>query len=511
MERFHARSLLDEMAMAGSDPDLGRPPGEREALKRQEDELHRRVAGLEARAAGEKDAAKAEALAAEMAQARERLYAHYRDAQESSPVYRDLLSRTAKLPTLDEVRRWLKPGDLLLEFLAGGTGGFLVAVTPSSARIWSMHLNDDEARVMGVEPGRLSADLMRRAFLNAQGTGLVQQLADPRAAVPVAKLQVLWNTVVPDNYHKDLADGTIRRLIVIPDGPVGLFPFEALVTNDGPAPEYLLDTGPPVVYAPSAAVLLSLDARPASGPAAGREPVLALGDPAYGGEGLAAGAIDPSRAAGSARSAYARSGGRLPRLPFSGIEARWVVQQFRDNGVKAGLLTGTSATERGVRYWAPGRKVLHLACHGLADEARGNLFGALALTPGPGAAGDAADDGFLTLKEIYGLGLKGCELTVLSACQTNFGPEQLGEGTLALSRGFLVAGARRVVASNWLVDDEAAADLVSVYASHLARAEKGNQPADHAASLRDAKRWIRAQEKWKAPYYWAALVLIGPS
>jgi CHAT domain-containing protein len=67
------------------------------------------------------------------------------------------------------------------------------------------------------------------------------------------------------------------------------------------------------------------------------------------------------------------------------------------------------------------------------------------------------------------------------------------------------------VASNWLVDDEAAADLVSVYASHLARAEKGNQPADHAASLRDAKRWVRAQEKWKAPYYWAALVLIGPS
>ena len=58
---------------------------------------------------------------------------------------------------------------------------------------------------------------------------------------------------------------------------------------------------------------------------------------------------------------------------------------------------------------------------------------------------DAADDGFLTLAEIYQLDLRRCELAILSACETNFGPQQQGEGVWAISRGFLVAGSRRQV------------------------------------------------------------------
>ena len=154
--------------------------------------------------------------------------------------------------------------------------------------------------------------------------------------------------------------------------------------------------------------------------------------------------------------------------------------------------------------------MLHLACHGLVDQEFGNFFGALALAPGPKGDADPSDDGILTLREIYELDLKGCELAILSACQTNYGPQQKGEGTLALSRGFLVAGVRRVVASNWLVDDEAAASLVSIYCTLLAKAEKQGGPVEYARSLHEAKRWVRKQEKWKAPYYWASLVLVGP-
>jgi CHAT domain-containing protein len=173
-------------------------------------------------------------------------------------------------------------------------------------------------------------------------------------------------------------------------------------------------------------------------------------------------------------------------------------------------LSQATATERGVRYWSPGRRFLHLACHGLTDQKYGNFFGALALTPGPRGSDDPADDGFLTLPEIYELNLKGCELAILSACQTNYGPQQKGEGTWALSRGFLVAGARRVVASNWLVDDEAAASLVSRFCGGLAQAEKAGKTVDYAGSLQEAKRWIRKQDKWRSPYYWASLVLVGP-
>lgn len=115
------------------------------------------------------------------------------------------------------------------------------------------------------------------------------------------------------------------------------------------------------------------------------------------------------------------------------------------------------------------------------------------------------------MPEIYELDLKTCELAILSACQTNYGPQQQGEGVWGLSRGFLVAGARRVVASNWLVDDEAAASLISVFCSDLAKAEGKGETPDYAAALHRAKRWVRQQDKWASPYYWGTFVLIGPN
>ena len=115
----------------------------------------------------------------------------------------------------------------------------------------------------------------------------------------------------------------------------------------------------------------------------------------------------------------------------------------------------------------------------------------------------------LTLAEIYGLDLKSCELSILSACQTNYGPLQQGEGVWALSRGFLVAGSRRVVASNWLVDDEAAASLTSYLCGGIARDVKNGISPNYAIRLQAAKRYVRAQQKWSSPYYWGTFVLVG--
>ena len=154
-----------------------------------------------------------------------------------------------------------------------------------------------------------------------------------------------------------------------------------------------------------------------------------------------------------------------------------------------------------------GHEIVHLACHGMAEQAYGNFFGELALVPG--RAGDPNDDGALSMSEIYDLALDGCELAVLSACQTNYGPEQRGEGVWALSRGFLVAGARRVVASNWVVHDEAGATLVSHFAFYLTKSQN-DDGYDYADALRRAKREVRKDERWTHPFYWSSLVLVGP-
>ena len=221
------------------------------------------------------------------------------------------------------------------------------------------------------------------------------------------------------------------------------------------------------------------DRHGAAGPA-DREPVLALGDPAYPGADLAGGAL-------TARSRFSLAGGKLPRLLYSGYEAQWVAKAFQDAGVKAGVFTGASATEAGVRYSGARPEGAAPGLPRAGGPGVRQLLRRLALAPGPKGDADPSDDGILTLREIYELDLKGCELAILSACQTNYGPQQKGEGTLALSRGFLVAGVRRVVASNWLVDDEAAASLVSIYCTLLAKAEKQGGPVEYARSLHEAE------------------------
>ena len=512
IERSRARSLLDEIGVTGADLAIGRTAAERERLRQSEGELRTRIAGLETKEGLAKDADVKAKLQAELAAARMALYEHFRDARSSNPIYRNLTSTGAGPPRLRQVQRRLAGDSILLAYLFGEEGGFVLVARPNAAGVAKLAVSEADSRVLAVQAGPLTAQRLQSILIGSKGNGVVTQLADSstRSDDLTPKLAVLWRVLVPESERQALVGGKVKRLLIVPDGPLALLPFETLVVEEGKDPEYLLDAGPPIAYGPSATVLYNLAERPAAPPTAGREPVLTVGDPDYG----EAGAEDPNTstalAALTVRSRYSGAGARLNRLPHSGTEMQWVAKDFNEAGIKAVTLSQKTATELGVRYWSPGRRVLHLACHGLADEKYGNFFGALALTPGPKATDDPSDDGFLTLPEIYELNLKGCELAILSACQTNYGPQQKGEGTWALSRGFLVAGSRRVVASDWLVDDEAAASLVSRYCGGLAQAEKAGKTADYAASLQEAKRWVRKQDKWQSPYYWASLVLVGP-
>jgi CHAT domain-containing protein len=112
-------------------------------------------------------------------------------------------------------------------------------------------------------------------------------------------------------------------------------------------------------------------------------------------------------------------------------------------------------------------------------------------------------NGFLRLYDIYNLRL-GSDLVVLSACQTALGGEIKGEGLIGLTRGFLYAGAPRVVATLWSIDDRTTAELMRrFYEGMLVRAERP------AAALRAAQVATWKTKGWDAPYYWAAFTLQG--
>jgi CHAT domain-containing protein len=96
------------------------------------------------------------------------------------------------------------------------------------------------------------------------------------------------------------------------------------------------------------------------------------------------------------------------------------------------------------------------------------------------------------------------DLVVLSACNSALGKEVRGEGLVGMVRGFMYAGAARVVASLWKVDDEATGELMRRFYHGMLKQDL--TPAD---ALRQAQIAMWKQKQWQAPFYWAAFVLQG--
>lgn len=144
--------------------------------------------------------------------------------------------------------------------------------------------------------------------------------------------------------------------------------------------------------------------------------------------------------------------------------------------------------------------IVHFATHGLINNLHPELSGVvLSLVDDQGRP----QDGFLRLYDIYNLRLS-ADLVVLSACRTALGKQVRGEGIVGLTRGFMYAGAPRVVASLWRVDDRATAELMGrFYEAKLGRGLRA------AAALREAQVKMMSQKRWQAPYYWAAFLLQG--
>ena len=96
------------------------------------------------------------------------------------------------------------------------------------------------------------------------------------------------------------------------------------------------------------------------------------------------------------------------------------------------------------------------------------------------------------------------ELVTLSACQTGLGKEVRGEGLVGLTRGFMYAGAPRVVVSLWNVSDEATAELMTRFYRGIF--EGGLRPAK---ALQAAQAAMSQDARFGAPYFWAAFTLQG--
>jgi CHAT domain-containing protein len=191
--------------------------------------------------------------------------------------------------------------------------------------------------------------------------------------------------------------------------------------------------------------------------------------------------------------------GNMPRLPFSAQEARAIARVVSPNqslsalGFKASRQTATSPELSKYR-------IIHFATHGVLDLEHPELSGiVLSMVDEKGQP----QDGYLRLGDIYNLNLP-AELVVLSACQTGVGKQVKGEGLIAITRGFMYAGAKSVVASLWKVEDAATSELMAEFYEQMF-----TNKLKPAAALRAAQIKISEEKRWQSPYYWAGFFLQG--
>jgi CHAT domain-containing protein len=172
---------------------------------------------------------------------------------------------------------------------------------------------------------------------------------------------------------------------------------------------------------------------------------------------------------------------------------RLVIEDHLGGHARRGLL----ALRRGglERY-----RIIHFATHGIVNARQPELSAVVfSLFDRLGRR----QDGFLRLHDVYNLSLA-ADLVVLSGCQTAVGKELRGEGLLGLTRGFMYAGARAVVASLWQVDDESTAELMKRFYRGMLKEHR--RPAD---ALRAAQLEMSQDKRWAAPFYWAGFVIQG--
>jgi len=170
------------------------------------------------------------------------------------------------------------------------------------------------------------------------------------------------------------------------------------------------------------------------------------------------------------------------------VEAVTIAAMFPDSRA----LVRAAASKSAVKELGNGFSILHFATHGKFD-ANAPLSSGIYLAKG------RESDGVLTVSDLYSLRWD-VDLVTLSACETGLGKVANGDDVIGLTRGFLYAGARSIVASLWEVDDAATEQLMESFYRNLGTSGKRE-------ALRLAQ--IETRQKFPEPWFWAAFNILG--
>jgi CHAT domain-containing protein/Tfp pilus assembly protein PilF len=414
--------------------------------------------------------------------------------------------------TATEIQRQIDPDTVLIEYSLGEERSYAWAVTPDSIK---------------------GFQLPPRAEIESAANRIVKSLADRKRIIAGESNAQYerrreqadrdFNTAsaeLSDKIIRPLASllGT-KRLVVVADGALQLVSFAALPIPGAAATaakkQRRLIEDHEIVYEPSASVL-ALQRSELANRKPGNHAVAILANPVFATDDSRVAAlmnpnappkVQPKSNSQAVPEVATRRGDisraledigleRFPALPSSAVEAQ-KIRNFAPKGESKIALDFDASRETAMSKELSQYRIVHFATHAVVNYEHPELSGiVLSMVDRRGQP----QDGYLRLHDIYSLNLP-ADLVVLSACQTGVGKEIKGEGLIALTRGFMYAGAERVVASLWKVDDVATEELMSEFYKQIF--VNGRRPAAalHAAQTMLAKKW--------PPVDWAGFVLQG--
>ena len=452
-EQLRARELLDLLSRGRVKPWQANPANAAQIAMEQD--YRRQITMLTRRLEGSRDGSTSglrgplvsDSATGSVREALSRVQQAYgdllRQVQSDQPEYAALVS-AATAPARD-VRAALPSDVALLEYLLSDSASFVFVATADTLAAIDLGVGRHELAKL-VE---FTRSMLTRQRATASADGLWH-----------APLRRLYRYLIEPVEALGLLAGK-RALIIAPHAELHYVPFAALLAMSQPD-QFLIERYH-LTTVPSASVWLRLRRRQTA-PAPGG--VLALAP-------------------------------QVTALPGSAAEVAAIQQLF---GGSARVLTGDDASKHALVGAAPDRGIIHLATYGVLNKDN-PLFSFVELKPQGG------DDGRLEVHEVFGLDLH-ARLVVLSACQTALASGTLadvpaGDDWLGLVEAFHFAGAAKVMATLWPVEDRATADFMTQFYAGL-KAGKSE-----AQALAEAQRGMLRKSATAHPFYWAGFTLSG--
>jgi CHAT domain-containing protein len=353
-----------------------------------------------------------------------------------------VIGRAAAAPAPAEVLARLRPGEALIEYLVG----------------------DGQVMIFLLKPDGMSAAVRqsRRIDLMAKVNLVRDLIQEPSGNFWRAPALSLSESLLAPLWDEGLLE-RVSHLYVVPHGFLNYLPFAMLPLGPGDDGRVVIEQFT-LAYLP-AAVTLTLD-----GPAETVDRSML--------------ALAPERS----------------RLEHTLREAKSIAGIFRPD---ARLLSGPAATETAFKAEAGGYRLLHLSTHGYFNV-NNPLLSGLELEP------DEENDGLLEVHEILNLSLH-ARLVTLSACDTGLGSGWFnripaGDEFVGLTRAFLLAGSRSVLATLWQVDDRSTLELMEGFYERL---NPQGTALGRAQALAQVQRELKKSNEHNHPFYWAPFVLVG--